>query len=169
MKKVTILIGLKGSGKTHIGQLLQEKLNIYFLRVEDICLKIQAGRKISDIDYISEVFTHIEAEVRKLLCTVNHLTIESTGSVPQFDQMLTNLKKDFIVKLIKVNADPGLCLQRVKTRDQKNHIVVSDNQVIEINNAAAQKTFDFDLIIENNNLTDEELLKVLSLFFYHNN
>ena len=161
MKKVIILIGLKGSGKTYIGQLLQDKLNVPFLRVEDICLKIQSGRQITDTNYISEVFVQIEAEIRKLLSSIDNLTIESTGSVIQFDQMVSNLKKDFNVKLIKVDTDPALCFQRVKTRDKKNHIAVSDDQVIEINNNSFKKKFDFDLIIENNNKTDKELLDAL--------
>ena len=162
MKKVNILIGLKGSGKTYIGQLLQDKLNIPFLRVEDICLKIKAGREINDENYISEVFEQIESEVRKLLLTKDQLTIESTGSVPQFDKMLHNLKKDFIVKLIKIDTDPSLCFKRVTLRGRTNHIPVSDEQVIEINKMADQRKFDFDLVIENNSKTDKELLEELN-------
>jgi dephospho-CoA kinase len=102
------------------------------------------------------------AKIRKTLFSVDQLTIEATGSVIQFDQMVHNLKKDFIVKLIKVDTDPELCLQRVKARDQQNHIPVSDKQVIDINKISAQRTFDFDLIVPNNSQTDNELLEELS-------
>jgi shikimate kinase len=162
MKKVNILVGLKGSGKTYIGKLLQDKLNIPFLRVEDICLRINAGREINNKAYISEAFEQIEAEIRKKLASSNQITIESTASASQFDNMVLSLRKDFIVKLVKIDTDPNLCLQRVKTRDLKNHIPVSDEQIIEINKVSAMRTFDFDLIIENNNKTDKELIEELN-------
>lgn len=162
MKKVNILVGLKGSGKTYIGKLLQDKLNIPFLRVEDICLRINAGREINNKAYISEAFEQIEAEIRKKLASSDQITIESTASASQFDNMVLSLRKDFIVKLVKIDTDPNLCLQRVKTRDLKNHIPVSDEQIIEINKVSAMRTFDFDLIIENNNKTDKELIEELN-------
>jgi shikimate kinase len=162
MKKINILVGLKGSGKTYIGKLLQDKLNIPFLRVEDICLRINAGREINNKAYISEAFEQIEAEIRKKLASSNQITIESTASASQFDNMVLSLRKDFIVKLVKIDTDPNLCLQRVKTRDLKNHIPVSDEQIIEINKVSAMRTFDFDLIIENNNKTDKELIEELN-------
>jgi shikimate kinase len=162
MKTIYILIGLKGSGKTYIGTLLQNKRNIPFLRVEDICLKIKADRKIDDQDYISEAFEKIETEIRKKLLSVNQLTIESTASAIQFDQMVFNLRKDFVVKLIKIETDPKLCMQRVRTRDQENHISVSDEEVTQINTISAQRKFDFDLTIQNNFKSDNELLDELS-------
>ncbi|MGD0712530.1 MAG: AAA family ATPase [Bacteroidales bacterium] len=162
MKKINILVGLKGSGKTYIGKLLQDKLNIPFLRVEDICLRINAGREINNKAYISEAFEQIEAEIRKKLASSDQITIESTASASQFDNMVLSLRKDFIVKLVKIDTDPNLCLQRVKTRDLKNHIPVSDEQIIEINKVSAMRTFDFDLIIENNNKTDKELIEELN-------
>jgi shikimate kinase len=162
MKTIYILIGLKGSGKTYIGTLLQNKRNIPFLRVEDICLKIKADRKIDDQNYIKEAFEKIETEIRKKLLSVNQLTIESTASAIQFDQMVFNLRKDFIVKLIKIETDPKLCLQHVRTRDQENHISVSDEEVTQINTISAQRKFDFDLTIQNNFKSDNELLDELS-------
>ena len=86
MKTINILIGPKGSGKTFIGQLLQTKYGIHFLRVEDICLKIKADREIMNKTYISEVFLEIEKEVRNHLSIKNQLTIESTASVIEFVQ-----------------------------------------------------------------------------------
>lgn len=38
VKRIYILIGPKGSGKTYIGTPLQDQLHIPFLRVEDIAL-----------------------------------------------------------------------------------------------------------------------------------
>lgn len=158
MKIVNILIGQKGSGKTYIGELLQDKLNIAFLRVEDLCLKIKAGRQITDKNYVTEVFQEIESEIRHQLKNKNELTIESTASVIEFDTMLSHLKKDFIVKLIKIDTNPALCIDRVKNRNKVNHVAVSDDMVVEINNLSNQKKYDFDLIINNNDTTNDIIL-----------
>jgi len=165
MKTINILIGLKGSGKTYIGQLLQSEYNIPFLRVEDICLKIKADRDVFDKEYISETFNLNEKEIRHQLQSVNELTIESTGAASEFDLMLKNLEKDFIVRLIKINTNPLICLQRVKSRDLKAHIAVSDEKVIEINKLAAQKSYTYDLIISNEDKSDEDILNELSQMF----
>jgi shikimate kinase len=159
MKNINILIGSKGSGKTHIGELLERKNKIPFLRVENICLKIKRNRSVTDKEYIIEVFQSIEKEIRLQLNDKDQLTIETTASALEFDTMLSNLKKDFMVKLVKIDTDALLCLQRVKCRESKNHIPVSDEIVQEINQISAQKQYNFDLIISNNNKTDNEILE----------
>ena len=159
MKTINILIGPKGSGKTYIGQMLQNRLGISFLRVEDICLRIKAGRQVTDSKYIAETFQEIEKEVRKQLKTKDALTIESTASVKEFDTMLINFKKDFIVRLIKIHTSPALCLERVVNRDKSNHIDVSDDMAAEINKLSLQKSYDYDLIIDNDFTTDEIILE----------
>ena len=159
MKTVYILTGLKGSGKTYIGNLLSERLSIPFLRVENIFLKTKTNDPLKDQNYISSGFTNVEKEIRSLLTGIDQLTIESTGITTQFDTMVSNLKKDFIVKLIKISAFPDLCFKRVKDRDQSDHISVSDDQVLEINKLAAKVSLDYDLIIHNNIQTDEDIIE----------
>ena len=159
MKTVYILIGLKGSGKTYIGNLLSERLSIPFLRVENIFLKIETVNPLTDQNYISSGFRNVENEIRSLLLNIDQLTIESTGIAVQFETMVSNLKKDFIVKLIKISTDPELCYRRVKNRDQSDHISISDDQLLEINKLAAKVSLDYDLIIHNNNQMDEDIIE----------
>ena len=42
-KTIYMLIGPKGSGKTHVGTLINNNTNIKFLRVESIWLTVQPG------------------------------------------------------------------------------------------------------------------------------
>jgi shikimate kinase len=157
-KEIIILIGQKGSGKTFVGRLLQEKFGIFFLRVEDICLKIKGDRQIYDIQYISETFELIEKEIRLKLIDIDQIIIESAGAAAEFDFMLESLKREFTVRLINIYADPDLCLQRVKSRSMENHIAVSDDNVEEINRISLSKHYKFDLIITNNNISEKEIL-----------
>ncbi len=159
MKTVYILIGLKGSGKSYIGNLLSERLSIPFLRVENIFLKIKTNNPLEDQNYISTGFINVEKEIRSLLKGIDQLTIESTGIAVQFETMVSNLKKDFIVKLIKIFTFPELCFKRVKDRDQSDHISISDDQLLEINKLSGKVSLNFDLIIYNNIETDEEIIE----------
>jgi shikimate kinase len=164
VKTLYILIGLKGSGKTFIGKLIEDKFNIPFLRVENIFKNIKRERHFSDESYIKEGFTLLEKEIRIRFEKANALTMESTGLTDEFKQMLENLKKDFTVKLIKIYAGSKLCLKRVRERDGKEHINVSDNDVEKINKLANNVKFDYDLVIDNNSKTKEEIIKEFNSF-----
>ena len=158
MKTVFILIGLKGSGKTYAGKLLSERLAIPFLRVEDIFLKLRSNNLLEDQNYITRGYENVEKEIRSLLNGFDELTIESTGIAIQFREMISNLKKDYDVKLIKIDTDPELCIKRVKSRNRSGHIPVSDEMLIEINKLSESISYDYDLIFKNNNTTDDELI-----------
>lgn len=157
-KHIYILIGPKGSGKTYIGALIDHQLHIPFLRVEDIALQVKKERQYHDVDYIQEVFQSIEMTVRKILVTEDEVMFESIGLTDAFDQMLLRLKRDFRVTLIQIQTDLEKSLNRVKTRNQSEHVNVSDEHVMAINRQAVSKTFAFDGVIDNNKATAEEII-----------
>jgi shikimate kinase len=158
MKTIYLLIGQKGSGKSHIGTLLDHNFNIRFLRVENWVKAIKQERKINDESYLKEVFQTIEKGVRNELRIQNSITFESTGLTKYFDQMLESLNNDFNVITVKIKAAPELCLQRVKSRNQSIHINISDKEVKSINEAVFKKRLIADFNIDNNNKSDVELI-----------
>jgi len=157
-KRIYILIGPKGSGKTYIGTLLQDQLHIPFLRVEDIALRVKKDRNYTDAGYIQEVFQGIETAVRETLVTENALVFESTGLTEAFDQMLLRLQRDFQVTLIRIKTASDACLSRVRSRDQSIHINVSDDHVRAINAQVMDKVFAFDGEIDNTEASAEDIL-----------
>lgn len=157
MKSIYLLIGQKGSGKSHIGTLLDRQFNIRFLRVENWVKALKKVRKIDNESYLREVFQTIEKGVRDELRNEDVITFESTGLTKYFDQMLVSLCNDFIIITVKIVADPELCLQRVNSRDQSIHINVSDKEVKSINEQVIKKNFITDFNIDNNNKNEEEL------------
>jgi shikimate kinase len=159
VKIVYILIGLKGSGKTHIGNLLSQRLAIPFLRVEDLFLRIKTENPLEDQNYISTGYKNVENEIRERLSNSNQIAIESTGIASKFHEMILRLKNDYSVKLIKIESDPELCLKRIENRDQSIHISVSDDKINEINKLAQTLSLNFDLVINNNSKTDDELIQ----------
>ncbi len=136
-----MLIGPKGSGKTHIGMLVNQHTDIHFLRVEPIWLSLQPGE---------EAWNKIEHTVDMLFQTHEKVMIESLGAGEGFRGFHASLAKKYPIKMIRVVADLDICLARVKSRSSADHIAVSDDQVMEYNQIAAGITHDWDLEIDNN-------------------
>ncbi len=162
MKKIFVLIGFKGSGKSFTGMLFEEFFEIKFIRVEDWAKQVKKDRSIDNDDYLKEVFQVIENGIRDSLKKFDNVVFESTGLTRYFDSMLNNLRTDYKVTTIKINADKDLCMERVRTRDQSIHINVSDNEVEMINNAVAKKMMQTNFEIDNINSTKNELKDQIS-------
>jgi shikimate kinase len=152
-KTLYMLIGPKGSGKTHIGTLVNKSTDIKFLRVEPVWLAVKPGE-----DGWKKVENAIDAEFQNH----NKVMVESLGAGEDFKRYYTALKKKYTVKMIRIHADLNTCLERVQKRDSTKHIPVSDDKVMEFNKIAATVTYDWDAEINNNKpASDEEILKVI--------
>ncbi len=156
--RLYLLIGPKGSGKTYIGRLLEERLGIPFLRVEALALEVRRGRPVTDPGYAAEVFGAIEAAVRSRLAAHPELVVESVGLGEAFDGMLEALRRDAEAVLIRVAADPARSLARVRTREGREHVDVSDGQVEALNAAVLARTHPFAGTLENDDATPASLL-----------
>ncbi len=157
-KKIYILIGPKGSGKTFIGNLLSNHFSMPFLPVEAIALRLKNERNYDNDTYILEVFEAIEKAVRKCLQQKDEVIFEATGLTDAFDKMLLQLQADFNVKLIKIITKSEICLDRVKTRDNTQQIKMADSDILAMNTLSMEKTFDFDGEIDNNTATGQQII-----------
>ncbi len=156
MKQLIILIGLKGSGKSYIGSLIQERLGINFIRVEDIWLSMEQKRFSEN--YYSEGFRLVKQEIENQFRNSDIVTIESTGTSQYFETFLKELEAMYAVKLVRVVTSPNICLRRIKSRDSSIHIPVSANFLKQINREAQEVDLEFDSVIENENSSDDEIL-----------
>ena len=158
MKQVIILIGLKGSGKTYIGSLLQEKLGIYFLRVENLWLSLKSDRLSTE--YFVEGFSLVEHEIDRILASTDRVVIESTGTTSYFKPFLERLRNRYVLKLIRIVTSPAICVKRVKARDVSVHIPVSDDLLEQVNREALEVDLDYDAILENEHTTNKEIIDI---------
>lgn len=156
-KQVIILIGLKGSGKTYIGTLIQEKIGITFFRVENEWLSIHSER-FSD-EYLHEGFSLVEKEIDRLLLDTDRIIIESTGTTDYFKKCYDKIKTKYEVKCVQILTSPEMCLNRVANRNSTAHVPVSDDIVNKINRDALKVDMQYDLIIDNERLTDKEIIE----------
>jgi len=152
-KKLYMLIGPKGSGKTHIGTLVNQHTDIVFLRVEPIWLALAPGE---------DGWKKVEAAIDALFQRHYKVMVESLGVGEGFHSLYVALAEKYPIKLIRVYADLETCFTRVKNRNNVEHIAVSDDKVIEFNRIAATVSYAWDLEINNNELLpDAEIIKAI--------
>jgi shikimate kinase len=148
-----MLIGPKGSGKTHIGTLVDRSTGICFLRVEVLWLSLQPGE---------DGWKKVEAAIDELFQVHDRVMIESLGIGEGFQAFYASLRKKYALRMIRVHASLDTCLERVRHRNRLEHIPVSDEKVMEYNQAAAGASYDWVLEIDNNRpLSDVALLRAI--------
>lgn len=150
------LIGAKGSGKSFIGKLLERKLGIPFLRVEPIWLAIKQERVRSEMEYLERGMETVISAAQELVGKTAAFSLETTGAFDNIDGFIDRFRAFSIPHLVQVRAGAETSLQRVRTRDQNEHINVSDVMVDEINWRAAAVRLPFDLVIDNEPFADPE-------------
>lgn len=167
MKKIVILVGPKGAGKSYIANILQKHLNFKFVRVEDIWLKIKSCKSYKTEDeyfndlpnFLNEGLSAITKVIQESLEKNNEVVIESLGLPPLFDQQIKELKKFAQIVIVKIEANLDLCLQRINSRDHSIHIPVSDKKIMELNQAVEKNnSLPFDFSIRNENLNEKEIV-----------
>src|SRR5574342_1244579 len=140
-KILFMLIGPKGSGKTHIGIGVSQHTDIVFLRVEPIWLTLQPDE---------DGWKKVEAVIDAMFQKQDKVMIESLGIGEGFGKFHASLAEKYSFKMIRVYADLETCFTRVKTRNNVEHIAVSDDRVAEFNKIASAVTYNWDLEINNN-------------------
>lgn len=149
MKHVIVLIGPKGAGKSTIGDLLQQRLGIPFVRVEPIFLAVRAELGPSHPDYERRGFEAVLAHLTVELARTDTICFESTGASSHVPWLLTELGRLAAVLPIKILADATQCVDRIHHRDAAIHIPVSDDQVARINALAFQVELPWAAQIDN--------------------
>ena len=147
-----ILVGPKGSGKSHIGAVVERRLGVRFLRVEPIFLAHKNGAEA-----VAEVRRQVDLSLAEG-CTV---VIESTGAAPDYIRSLQNRYER--VRLVRVRASAQTCFRRFNKRDASVHIPVSDDRFHEINDRAARADFDWDCVLDNEaDLPEEDIARLVA-------
>ncbi|WP_028314883.1 hypothetical protein [Desulfatibacillum aliphaticivorans] len=160
MKTVYILLGPKGSGKSHIGRLMESRLGIPFLLTEDIFLQFQK-QGLETQDVYKAGFVETAKTIERLLKTKYALAFESTGASPLFFELLESLRLQFDIKLIAVSASAKVCLTRIRSRDAGVHMPADDALIEKVHRISSGPALDYDLIIRNENLRESEIVELL--------
>ncbi len=157
---LVLLIGPKGSGKSHIGRLLEAKLGIHFFDVEPHWMSYHAacaatGRPVR----MAEGIEHVRPAIVDALATHEHVCVETTGASREILDDLLALGDRFGLLLVRVEVPLELCLDRIASRDQANQIPMQEDAIRHVHALSATVGLPYAITLENVGLTDEEVLR----------
>ena len=165
-KLVYILVGPKGSGKTHIGSLLEKEIGLKFLSVEKLGLENIPKSRLTGYELEKEGFHHEERAIDRILTEEAAMSFEATGSSEYFYTVLDRLRAKYKVKLVKVFSPLPTCYHRIKQRGTANHIPVSEEKIKTINEKAAKVDLNWALTIDNSTQpANEQILHIWKTAF----
>ncbi len=147
--KLLILVGPKGSGKSHIGRELEALFQIKYVRVEAIWQELKKRRAdFLSQDYIREG-RQLTLDLIQSYLKDQHVCIEASGVMDDWDEYVANLKSMADVVFIKVTCSLDECKKRALGRDQSLQVQISDTLFDDINTKAAGVKLGWAAVINN--------------------
>jgi shikimate kinase len=135
-----LLVGPKGSGKSHIGRVLEDNLDVLFFHVEPLWMDYYAECKASGRQpSIPEGISKVHPRIADALDTNEHVCVETTGASAEILNGLLSLTHPSKTLIVRVAAPLELCLERIAARDQTDQIpmdIESIRSVFELSVAA---------------------------------
>jgi predicted kinase len=155
MKRVIVLVGLKGAGKSTIGKLIETRLDIPFISVEPIYRQVRSdlGPDHPGLERLG--FQAILNHLKLALLEKEVICFETTGASEHTTWLLDELSRLAKVLPVQVRTDPSQCLTRIHSRDASIHIPITDEDIEHINTVAAQVTLPWAAVIDNRGEFDE--------------
>lgn len=154
-----ILVGPKGSGKSHIGRTLERALGVLFFHVEPLWMSYYAecaaeGRQPTIEEGIAKVHPRIAEAIRNN----PHVCVETTGASPEILNGLLSLCQPAQTLIVKVLAPLALCLERIASRDQANQIPMDPEGIRKVYELSGTAAYSPAFTLENTGLSDADIV-----------
>lgn len=155
-----ILVGPKGSGKSHIGRVLAARLGVHFFHVEPLWLAYhrncrEAGRQPT----IAEGIAEVHPALAHALDQHPHVCVETTGASSEILDALLSLRPRSEIVIARVMAPLELCLQRIGTRDQTDQIPLETEAIRKVHAMSESLNLESDIALSNMRLTEQEIVE----------
>lgn len=161
-----LLIGAKGSGKSHVGRLLESALGIHFCHVEPLWMAYHAAcKERGEQPSIAEGIATVHPVIVSALHEYAHVSVETTGASEEILADLLRLGQAVGVFLVRLQVPLERCLQRIAERDQRQQIPMEVEAIKEVYRLSTALALPVDLIIENSELDDEQILQQFTAAF----
>lgn len=148
--RLIVLVGPKGSGKTTIGRMLEQRLGARFIAVEAVAKRVLAEMgNVVDERYARRAFEEIVRELEQAARAHAVMVIESTGASSETAAFFAALRERFDVRFVRVRATRDTCADRIETRDQSAQIQVSRELVEQMYERTAALELAWDLELDN--------------------
>lgn len=157
-----VLVGMRGSGKTTIGKLLEKRLQRKRIEMDDVVVE-RAGMTIPEMVAIHgwDFLRDIEAKVAKEVGQKNNVIISTGGGVVTRPENVLNLKKNGKIFWLQANVDT--LVKRIG--DDPNRPALTDKKTPEgelmdvLEHRKKQYEDAADYVITNENKTPEETVE----------
>ena len=155
-----LLIGPKGSGKSHIGRILEARLGVHFFHVEPLWMAYHAGRADAGkpVD-IAEGVATVHPRIAEDLTQHEHVCVETTGASREILDDLLHFGEEYGLLTAKVAVPLDVCLKRIRRRNPTHQIPMEEDMIHRVYELAESLEMPFDLVIENLDLSDDEIVK----------
>ena len=160
MSKNIVLVGLSGSGKTNLGNILSNLTSFSFVDTDAIIVKLQ-NRSINNIFATNgeDFFRSLETQVAKGVSNFENQIISTGGGIVLKEENLKYLKQNGLIIYLKTSVNSLIkrlegdtTRPLLKTNDVKKKL----ENMLEIRENFYEKA---DFTIETDNLSPEETAK----------
>jgi len=148
-KIVYLMIGAKGSGKTYIGNLLESKLGIHFIRVEQRLIEHIRSENLESDHLLNDGYDLEFNWIEDILQNNDEVISEATGSSKHLPEFINHLKTHYELRLVRISCPLDICFNRTKERVQDHQFQVTDESIRSINAATDKVRLDWSLTIDN--------------------
>lgn len=153
-----LLVGPKGSGKSHLGRILESRLGVYFFHVEPLWQAYYAEcRALGQTPVIAEGIAQIRPPLLQALLDHAHVCVETTGASREILDALLSLRPRSEILVARLSVPLALCLRRIATRDPTHQIPVEEEMIRKIYALSTALALDADIVLENTELSDNEM------------
>ncbi len=155
-----ILVGPKGSGKSHIGRILEAQLGVYFFHVEPLWLAYHRDCEAAERQpVIAEGISRVHPLLARALAQHPHVCVETTGASSEILDALLSLRRRSEIIIARVTAPLELCLHRISTRDQTDQIPLETETVCAVYALSESLSLESDITLNNMQLTEQEIVE----------
>ena len=158
-----ILVGPKGSGKTHVGRTLEQSLGIHFFHVEPLWMAFYAdcdaqGRPRNTQDGIERV----HPQIAHALQAHEHVCVETTGASSEILDGLLSLWPANRTLVVRLWAPLDTCLMRIEGRDQTEQIQMSADRIQTVYEKSVMASIPSHVTLDTSVLSEEEIVSRIS-------
>ena len=163
---LVLLVGPKGSGKTHIGRILEKHFGIHFFEAEKHWIEFTGKYPNCDKQaFLSDGISFVNSRLLESIGHHQKVSIETTGASQEIlDSLLSHMDPNNDV-IIRIRAPLDLCLKRIKSRSQTHHLKVDDSVVRAAYELSTTLDLDSNIQIENVDADEATLVQLLSTVF----
>jgi dephospho-CoA kinase len=127
-----VLVGPKGSGKSHVGRVLERRLGVHFFHVEPLWMAYYAACRAAGREpAIPEGIAAVHPRIAAALAAHRDVCVETTGASPEILHALLELAPPAATRVVRVTAPLDRCLERIVTRDQTPNVTLRNDALDE--------------------------------------